>query len=98
MSELKAALLQHRKPLLLALLAVGALCWFLGSSFINLVHNKLEYKRLRKLSVQLDREYEQLQEKLDLLQKQDPAYIERLARVKYHMSLPGETEYRFPTK
>lgn len=98
MNDLKATLIRNRKPLLLALLAAAVLCAFLGSSFLNLIHNKLEYKRLTRLSLQLDREYEALQARLELLQKQDPAYIERLARVKYHMSRPGETEYRFPVK
>ena len=98
MNNLKAVLIKNRKPLLLALLAAAAVCWFLGSSIINLIHNKLEYKRLTRLTVQLDQEYQALQAQLDLLESQDPAYIERLARVKYHMSLPGETEYRFHTK
>ena len=98
MTELKVVLIQHRKPLLFLLVGIAVLCWFLGSSFINLVHNKIEYKRLQKLSVQLDRDYEQLQKQLELLNKQDPAYIEYLARVRYHMSQPGETEYRFTVK
>ena len=95
MNDLKAVLIRNRKPLLLALLAAAAVSWFLGSSFINLIHNKLEYKRLTKQSAQLDKEYEALQVQLDKLENQDLTYIEQLARVKYHMSLPGETEYRF---
>ncbi len=98
MNDLKAVLIKNRKPLLLALLAAAAVSWFLGSSFINLIHNKLEYKRLTRLSAQLDKEYEALQAQRELLEKQDPQYIEKIARVQYHMSLPGETEYRFKTK
>lgn len=98
MNELKAVLIKNRKPLLWLLLATVAICWFLGNSFINLIHNKFEQKRLTKLSAQLDKKYEQLQAQLDLLNKQDPAYIERLARVQYHMSRPGEIEYRFKKK
>lgn len=98
MNNLKAVLIKNRKPLLLALLAAAAVSWFLGSSFLNLIHNKLEYKRLTRYSVQLDKEYEVLQAQLDKLENQDLEYIEKLARVKYHMSLPGETEYRFKTK
>lgn len=98
MNELKDAIVQHRKLLLWIFLAVAAVCWFLGSSFVNLIHNKLEQKRLARVNVQLDEEYEQLQQKLELLQKQDPAYVEGLARVKYNMSAPGETEYRFKVK
>ena len=98
MIEVKTVLVKNRKLLLCAFLAVAAFCWFLGNSFLNLIHNKLEQKRLTKLSAQLDKEYEQLQAQLDLLKAQDPAYIERLARVEYNMSRTGETEYRFNVK
>ena len=98
MSELKDYIIRHRKPLLIICIAVLVVCGFLYKSITGLVHNKLEQKRLARVSVQLDEEYEQLQEKLELLKNQDPAYVEKLARVQYHMSLPGETEYRFKTK
>ena len=98
MNELKNALIRNRKLLLWTCIAIVAFCWFLGKNFTDLIHNKLEQKRLAKVSAQLDKEHEQLQAQLDLLKSQDPVYIERLARVKYHMSLPGETEYRFNTK
>lgn len=92
------SLLQRHKLLLTALLVLGVICIFLGNTFINLIHNKLEYKRLQKRSEQLNKEYEDLQAKLDLLQKKDPAFVEHLARVQYHMSAPGEIEYRFDPK
>lgn len=95
MNDLKALIIRHRKPLLAAVLAVAAVCWFLGSSFVNLIHNKMEFNRLTRLSAELDTQYEDLQKRLDLLEKQDPAYLERVARVEYHMSAPGETEFRF---
>lgn len=98
MSELRDFIFRNRKLLLGAGVVLAAIVWFLGSSIRNIVHNKLEYKRLQKYSAQLDKEYEELQATLILLEKQDPAYIERLARVQYHMSLPGETEYRFKNK
>ena len=98
MNELKESIIRNRKLLLWAFVVIVAICWFLGKNFSDLIHNKLEQKRLTKISTQLDKEHEELQAELELLQKQDPAYIERLARVKYHMSLPGETEYRFKTK
>ena len=98
MNELKEVIIRNRKILLWACLAVAAVCLLLGKNFTDLIHNQLEQKRLTKISAQLDREHEQLQAQLELLQKQDPAYIERLARVKYNMSLPGETEYRFNKK
>lgn len=95
MNDLKALIIRHRKPLLAAVLAVAAVCWFLGSSFVNLIHNKMEFNRLTRLSAELDTQYEDLQKRLDLLEKQDPAYLERVARVQYHMSAAGETEFRF---
>jgi len=98
MNELKDLIFRNRKLLLWTGLIVVAVIWFLGSSIRDIVHNKLEYKRLQKYSARLDKEYEELQAKLLLLQAQDPAYIERLARVQYNMSLPGEIEYRFKNK
>lgn len=98
MKDLKETLSRNKKPLLVALAATAVVFWFLGSSFLSLVHNKLEFKRLTQLSARLDKEHEALQARLDLLKKQDPAYMERLARVKYHMSAPGETEFRFHGK
>ena len=98
MIEVKTVLVKNRKLLLWAFLAVVAFCWFLGNSFLNLIHNKLEQKRLTKVSAQLDKEYDQLQAQLDLLKAQDPVYIEGLARVQYNMSRSGETEYRFDIK
>lgn len=98
MNDLKDTLLRNKKPLLVTLGVTAVVCWFLGNTFLNLVHNKLELKRLTKLSTQLDREYETQQAQLELLQKQDPVYMEKLARVNYHMSAKGETEFRFHTK
>lgn len=95
MTQVKTTLIRNRKFLLWSLVAIVAFCWFLGNSFLNLIHNKLEQKRLTKRSAQLDQEYEQLSAQLQLLKAQDPVYIEQLARVKYNMSRPGETEYRF---
>ncbi len=98
MNDLKETLLRNKKPLLVILGVTAVVFWFLGNTFLNLVHNKLELKRLTKLSAQLDREYELQQARLELLQKQDPVYMEKLARVDYHMSAPGETEFRFHAK
>lgn len=95
MNEIKTLIIRNRKPLLAAVLLAAAVCWFLGSSFVNLIHNKMEYKRLTRVSAELDSQYEDLQRKLELLKKQDPDYLERVARVQYHMSAAGETEFRF---
>ena len=98
MTPVKTTFIRNRKLLLWSFLAIIGICWFLGNSFLNLIHNKLEQKRLTKQSAELDKQYEQLQAELELLKAQDPVYIERLARVQYNMSRPGETEYRFNTK
>lgn len=95
MNEIKGLLFRNRKLLFWAGILLLTIIWFLGSTIRDIVHNKLEYMRLKKYSAHLDQEYDMLRTNLDLLQKQDPAYIEHLARVQYNMSLPGETEYRF---
>lgn len=98
MSDLIHKIKLKKEILFIILGGTALVCWFLGSSFISLVHNKLEFKRLSRLSAQLDQEHEQLVQKLELLKKQDPVYLERVARVQYHMSAPGEKEFRFQTK
>lgn len=95
MNDLKQTLIRNRKPLLIISSVVAAVFLFLGSSIISLAHNKMEFKRLKKHSARLDAQYEQQQAEYALLDKQDPAHIERLARVKYNMSKPGEIEFRF---
>ncbi len=97
MNELKDLIIRNRKPLIAAALVVLAVCWFLGSSFLSLIHNKMEYNRLSKETVELDKQHEELQKRLALLKKQDASYLERVARVKYNMSKNGETEFRFDT-
>lgn len=95
--ELKKTILRNKKPLLFVLGTTAVVIFFLGSSFLSLVHNKLELKKLQKQSAALDKEHEELQDTLALLKKQDPAYMERIARIKYHMTKKGETEFRFKT-
>ncbi len=95
---MKDLLIKNRKLLLWLLLAVILFCIFLGNNFLNLIDNKREQGRLTKHSVQLDKEYEELQTQLQLLKDQDPVYIEKVARVEYNMSAPDEIEYRFETK
>lgn len=58
----------------------------------------MELNRLTKVSEQLDQKYEKLKAEQKLLIEQNPKHIERLARVKYHMSAAGETEFRFKKK
>ena len=74
-----------------------AVLW-LGNTVRNLVHNKTELQRLTRQTVQLDTEYEQLLEMRALLEAQDPALIEKIARTEYGLAKPGEVEFRFSTK
>ena len=71
---------------------------WLGNTVRNLVHNKTELQRLTHQTVQLDTEYEQLLEMRALLEAQDPALIEKIARTEYGLAKPGEVEFRFSTK
>lgn len=96
--ELADVLIKNKKPLLLALAAAAVVALFLGGSFLSLVHNKLELRKLTLQSAQLDKEHEKLLAQKDLLEKEDPAYLERIARTEYHLVKPGETEFRFKTK
>lgn len=64
-------------------------------SIYNLVHNKLEVRRLTKKRAFLDKQYEELLAEKKRLEEQDPAYMELLARTRYHMVKPGEIEFRF---
>lgn len=99
MTQTPFALFNRQKKLLLwGIILMAAVVFSLGGSFISLVHNKLEFKKLQKQSATLDKEYKALQETWTLLQRQDPAYMERLARAKYHLTKKGETEFRFSSK
>ncbi len=98
MNDLLDSIQKNKKPLLIALGVIVVAVWFLGSSFSNLIHNTHERKRLIKLSEELDQKYEELKKEQKLLIEQNPKHMERLARVKYHMSAAGETEFRFKNK
>lgn len=98
MKNKKFSLPRNRKLLIIAILALVIVCCvvFLGKTIVDLIHNKKEFKRLTRQSAQLDKEHDALLKRLELLHTHDRAYLERLARVQYHMSAPGETEFRFP--
>ena len=88
----------HKKPLLvLAGLVLIVVLW-LGNTVRNLVHNKTEMQKLTRQSAQLDAEHEQLLKTRALLEAQDPALIEKIARTEYGLAKPGEVEFRFSTK
>lgn len=84
-----------QKLFLIASVSIAAVGIFLGGSILNLVHNKLELRRLTKKSAQLDKEYEKLLAEKKLLEEKDPKYMETLARTRYNMVKPGEIEFRF---
>ena len=85
------------KQILLIITAVGVAAFgiFLGGSIFNLVHNKLELRRLTKKSAQLDQQYQKLLAEKKLLEEKNLKYMETLARTRYNMVKPGEIEFRF---
>ena len=95
MREFINALIKNRKPLLIGLGLLAVVGLWLGNSLFNLVHNKLEAQKLARQNVELDREYEQLLQQKALLEAQDPALIEQIARTEYDLAKPGEIEFRF---
>ena len=84
-----------QKLIIMAAVTVADIGIFLGGSIYNLVHNKLELRRLTKKSAQLDVQYQKLLEEKKLLEDKDRKYMELLARTRYHMVKPGEIEFRF---
>ena len=88
-------IIQNKKPLLLGTALVVVVIFFLGSSIVSLVHNKLELRKLTRQSVQLDKEHEQLTATMELLEKEDAAYLEKIARTQYNMIGADEVEFRF---
>ena len=92
------AKLLFKKSLLLTLGAAAVVMFLLGGSFLSLVHNKLALRKLTRQSAALDKEHETLLAQKDLLEKEDPAYLERIARTEYHLVKPNETEFRFRAK
>ncbi len=97
-NELRRFIQKNKKPLLGAVVLLAVIFAFLGGSILSLFHNKSELKKLNRQTVQLDEEYQRLSQKLNLLKKEDPQYLEHLARTRYHMTKPGEMEFRFQTK
>ena len=77
-----------------SLVTLLAALW-LGGGIYNLAHNKWEIHRLTKKREQLDAQYQELLKEKKLLEDKDPAYMETLARMRYHLVKPGEIEFRF---
>ena len=98
MKELIHTLLNNKKPLLvgIALITIGVL--LLGSNLMSLAHNKMEKHKLNQKNSQLDKEYQELSQMKQLLEKQDPQLLEKIARTQYGLAKPGEIEFRFQPK
>ena len=98
MKEFINTIIENRKPLLAGavLLAIGGL--WIGGSLVNLVHNKLEKKKLLRQHVKLEQEYKKLLHTRELLEKQDPDLLEKIARTEYDLAKPNEVEFRFQVK
>jgi len=79
-------------------IAVVVCVVLLGGSIGNLIHNKREMHKLTRRQALLDKQYVELQQQLDLLQQQDKATLETLARTQYNMAGENEIEFRFQTK
>ena len=87
--------LSTKQRLLITIALIGLLCiLWLGGSIFNLIHNKLEVRRLTKKRNLLDAQYQELLDEKKLLEEKDAAYLELLARTRYNMVKPGEIEFR----
>ncbi len=88
--------LSHRQKLFFwgTVGALVAILWLGGGTF-NLIHNKMEIRRLNQKRAYLDMQYQQLLATKQLLENKDPHYMETLARLHYNLVKPGEIEFRF---
>ena len=98
MKEVINTLIKNRKPLLVGLGLLAVVALWLGSSIVSLVHNKRETSRLMRKSTALDTEHTQLLHTKELLDAQDPALVEKIARTEYDLAKPNEIEFRFTDK
>ncbi len=82
------------KIIILGIVILLVLVLPIGNSLFNWWHNQAELRRLTQKRAKLDAKYGQLLAEKKLLETRDPAYMEQLARINYHMVKPGEIEYR----
>ncbi len=87
-------LFKTKRQTFIVILAAMAAFLVLNSSFFGLLHNIFELRKLTKTAAALDAEYKALGEAYKKIEGGDVEYIEDTARVKYHMSKPGEIEFR----
>ncbi|ACC97928.1 Septum formation initiator [Elusimicrobium minutum Pei191] len=85
------------KPRHIILAAMVLFVLFNGSLY-GLIHNRIELAKLRKRNIELDKEFAELEKQLGKLESGDKKYLEDIARVKYHLSKPGEIEFRLVTQ
>lgn len=87
-------LFKTKKQIFIITLAAMAAFLVFHGSFFGLVHNISELKKLTKTAAKLDSEYEKLNTEYQKILKGDNFYIEKTARVRYHMAKQGEFEFR----
>lgn len=85
--------IKKAKTFLIIAAAMAAILLFNGN-FFSLMHNIFELKKLNAHSAALDEEYKELTEEYQKILNGDTSYLQRTARVKYHMVKPGEIEFR----
>jgi len=84
----------HKKVLMLIVI-IGALVFlFANKNFQTLINLRKEIARLKEKSVGLEEENRRLKEELEAV-KNDPEYMESLARKELGLIKPGETKYKF---
>ena len=89
-------ILKSPKLLLISatILVLGATLLFANKGIWRHVILRREVSSLNEKSAALDIEEKTLQDRVELLDKADPALIERIARERYHFKKPGEIIYR----
>ncbi len=77
------------------------ICLFLflfgNSKFRRVVTGYIRINKMKRELVNLEEENERLKQQLDIV-KEDPFYIEEIARKELGLLKPGEIEYRFIKK
>lgn len=86
-----------KNKILILLLALAGLALVFNNSFLGLVHNAFELKKLNRRISGLDKEHKALREEYQKILDGDKSYLENTARVKYHMKKPDELEFRIKT-
>ena len=87
------SVLKKAKFFLIVLAVMSGFLLFNGNLF-NLLHNLTELKKLNAKAAELDEEYKELTQEYQNILDGDTSYLQRTARVKYHMVKSGEIEFR----